>query len=65
MDLDSELVEEKIRKYRVFKSCSQSTLMGLCEVANHPVSYTHLDVYKRQTNITGIRNVIQTNILYY
>ncbi len=26
MDLDSKLVEEKIRQYRVFKNCSQSTL---------------------------------------
>lgn len=42
MDLDSELVEEKIRKYRVFKSCSQSTLMGLCEVVNHPMSQARL-----------------------
>ena len=42
MDLDSELVEEKIRQYRVFKSCSQSTLMGLCEVANHPMSQARL-----------------------
>lgn len=42
MDLDSELVEEKIRQYRVFKSCSQSTLMGLCEVVNHPMSQARL-----------------------
>lgn len=42
MDLDSKLVEDKIREYRVFKSCSQSTLMGLCEVANHPMSQARL-----------------------
>ena len=37
MDLNSKSVEEKIRQYRVFKSCSQSTLIGLCEVANPPM----------------------------
>lgn len=42
MDLNSKSVEEKIRQYRVFKSCSQSTLMGLCEVANHPMSQARL-----------------------
>lgn len=42
MDLNSKSVEEKIRQYRVFKSCSQSTLMGLCEVVNHPMSQARL-----------------------
>lgn len=42
MDLNSKSVEEKIRQYRVFKSCSQSTLIGLCEVANHPMSQARL-----------------------
>ena len=42
MDLDAKLVEEKVRHYRDFKSCSQSTLMGLLEVANHPMSQARL-----------------------
>ena len=33
MKLDKQLLEEKIREYRTFKSCSESTLMGLCETA--------------------------------
>lgn len=37
MDLDSKLVSEKIEDYRETKSCSQATLMGLCEVAGLPV----------------------------
>ena len=38
MKLDKEILEEKIREYRTFKSCSESTLMGLCETANYPMS---------------------------
>ena len=30
MKLDKEILEEKIREYRTFKSCSESTLIGLC-----------------------------------
>lgn len=33
MKLDKQILEEKIREYRTFKSCSESTLMGLCETA--------------------------------
>ena len=44
MDLNSKSVEEKIRQYRVFKSCSQSTLMGLCEVANHPMEILYVEI---------------------
>ena len=33
MKLDKQILEEKIREYRIFKSCSESTLMGLCETA--------------------------------
>lgn len=33
MKLDKKILEEKIREYRTFKSCSESTLMGLCETA--------------------------------
>ena len=37
MHLNKQL-EEKIREYRTFLSCSESTLMGLCETANYPIS---------------------------
>ena len=37
MKLDENILEEKIRKYRTTKSCSESTLMGLCETANYPM----------------------------
>lgn len=33
MDLDADLVKEKIEEYRKDYSCSQATLMGICEVA--------------------------------
>ncbi|WP_405303413.1 C-GCAxxG-C-C family protein [Methanobrevibacter sp.] len=33
MKLDEKILEEKIREYRKSKSCSESTLMGLCETA--------------------------------
>lgn len=38
MKLDKKILEEKIREYRDFKSCSESTLMGLCETAEYPIS---------------------------
>lgn len=38
MKLDEKILEEKIREYRTFKSCSESTLMGLCETAEYPMS---------------------------
>lgn len=38
MKLDKEILEQKIRDYREFKSCSESTLMGLCETADYPMS---------------------------
>ena len=38
MKLDKEILEEKIREYRTFKSCSESTLMGLCEIAGADIS---------------------------
>ncbi|RPF52749.1 MULTISPECIES: C-GCAxxG-C-C family protein [Methanobrevibacter] len=38
MKLDKKILEEKIREYRDFKSCSESTLMGLCEAAEYPMS---------------------------
>lgn len=37
MDLDKGLVKEKIEMYRKDKTCSQATLMGLCEVEGLPV----------------------------
>ena len=42
MKLDKEILEEKIREYRTFKSCSESTLMGLCETANYPMSQAEM-----------------------
>ena len=33
MDLDSKEVVKKIEEYRKDQSCSQSTLMGICDVA--------------------------------
>ena len=38
MKLDKEILEEKIREYRTFKSCSESTLMGLCESAEADIT---------------------------
>ena len=38
MKLDKEILEEKIREYRTFKSCSESTLMGLCETAEADIT---------------------------
>ncbi|MDO5849723.1 MAG: C-GCAxxG-C-C family protein [Methanobacteriaceae archaeon] len=33
MDLDANLVKEKIEEYRKDKNCAQATLMGICDVA--------------------------------
>ena len=38
MKLDKQILEEKIREYRTFKSCSESTLMGLCETAGADIN---------------------------
>ena len=38
MKIDKKILEEKIREYRTFKSCSESTLMALCETANANIS---------------------------
>ncbi|MDO5831515.1 MAG: C-GCAxxG-C-C family protein [Methanobrevibacter sp.] len=38
MKLDEQILEEKIREYRTFKSCSESTLMGLCETAGADIT---------------------------
>ncbi|WP_305514539.1 MULTISPECIES: C-GCAxxG-C-C family protein [unclassified Methanobrevibacter] len=38
MKLDKKILEEKIREYRTFKSCSESTLMGLCETAEADIT---------------------------
>ena len=38
MQLDKEILEEKIREYRKTKSCSESTLMALCETAEASIS---------------------------
>ena len=42
MKLDKQILEEKIRDYRTFKSCSESTLMGLCETAEYPISQAEM-----------------------
>ena len=42
MALDKKILEEKIREYRTFKSCSESTLMGLCETAEYPISQSEM-----------------------
>ncbi len=42
MKLDKGILEEKIREYRKFKSCSESTLMGLCETAEYPISQAEM-----------------------
>ena len=34
MGIDKKILEEKIREYRKSKSCSESTLIGLCEAAD-------------------------------
>ena len=38
MKLDEQILEEKIREYRKSKSCSESTLMGLCETADADIT---------------------------
>ncbi len=42
MKLGNKLLEEKIREYREFKSCSESTLMGLCECADYPMEQSDM-----------------------
>ncbi len=42
MKLDEKILEEKIREYRKFKSCSESTLMGLCETAEYPITQAEM-----------------------
>ena len=38
MKLDKNILEEKIREYRTFKSCSESTLISLCETAGADIT---------------------------
>lgn len=38
MKLDKKILEEKIRDYRNSKSCSESTLMGICETAEADIT---------------------------
>lgn len=42
MKLDEKILEEKIREYREFKSCSESTLMGLCETAGLDITQAEM-----------------------
>lgn len=38
MKIDEKILEEKIREYRESKSCSESTLRGLCELAGTQIT---------------------------
>ena len=40
-----EILEEKIRQYRKTKSCSESTLMGLCETADADITKEEMKEY--------------------
>ena len=42
MKLDKEILEAKIHDYRTFKSCSESTLMGLCESADADITQAEM-----------------------
>ncbi|MBQ9026220.1 MAG: C_GCAxxG_C_C family protein [Methanobrevibacter sp.] len=42
MKIDRTILEYKIREYRTFKSCSESTLMGLCETCEYPISQSDM-----------------------
>lgn len=49
MELDSSKVEKKIEELRETKSCSQSTLMGLCE----DTEYSQDDLSKIASGFSG------------
>lgn len=51
MKLDKKILEEKIREYREFKSCSESTLMALCETAE--VDITQAEMVKLACGFAG------------
>ena len=51
MKLDKEILEQKIREYREFKSCSESTLMGLCETSG--VDITQKEMVKLACGFAG------------
>lgn len=51
MEIDKKILEEKIREYRKSKSCSESTLMGLCETAN--ISITQKEMTKIACGFAG------------
>ncbi len=42
MQINREILEEKIREYRDFLSCSESTLMGLCECVEYPIEKSEM-----------------------
>lgn len=42
MNLDEKTMEEKIREYRAYKSCSESTLFGICETIDYPMEQSLL-----------------------
>ncbi len=51
MKLDENVLEEKIREYRKSKSCSESTLMGLCETSG--LSITKDEMIKLACGFAG------------
>ena len=53
MKLDKKIMEEKIREYREFKSCSESTLMGLCETAEYPMTQAEMCKGRKNEKIFG------------
>ena len=42
MKINEKELEDKIREYRSFKSCAESTLMGLCECGGHPITQSEM-----------------------
>ena len=51
MKIDEKILEEKIREYRESKSCSESTLRGLCELAD--VQITTEEMIKLAAGFAG------------
>ena len=47
---------EKFKDWRTLNSVFDTLLERRCERTTTPVSYTHLDVYKRQTQVRDIPN---------
>ena len=56
MKLDKKILEEKIRQYRKTKSCSESTLIGLCETADADI--TKEEMIKLGCGFAGIDEIV-------